>query len=126
MYIWNIIVIVLTIGNTLTLFYILMHNHFSVHKNTSFGKNTLMGYRFYYKGKGFFYIPIKNQRKTELREDVQHMINCDTQSKTQKLHAIFSWLKTVEEVEQFKKDYEVVDRRLVHTLVREFKIKDGK
>jgi len=111
--------IYLTIINTIAIIYILTHKQFSSHKSTSFG-GTLVGYGFYYKGKRFLYIPIRNKRKTEVNEDVHRMINGSEQSKRQILFAKFSWLKTITEVEQFRKDYGVVDRKLVNSMVDEF------
>lgn len=113
--------IILTILNTIAIIYIFVHKQFSVHKNTTF-KDTLLGYGFFFKGRRFFYVPIRNEEKTELNEDVHEMINASKQHRHQQLRAVFSWLKTIAEVEKFKKDYEVVDRKLVNELVTEFKL----
>jgi len=66
------------------------------------------------------YIPIRNYEKIETREDVMRLINSSHQNRTQVLNTIFSWLKTDGEVLKFRKDYSVVDERLVINLVREF------
>lgn len=85
----------------------------------TFFNKTLMGYdiwinRFHIR------IPIKNKRKTELREEVLRMISLSEQNRLQSLTAKFSWLKTREQVMQFEKDYLVVDREIVERLVRDF------
>jgi len=71
--------------------------------------------------KGLFYIPIRNSKKIETNEKVRDLINKSYQGRRQVLHATFSWLKTTEEVEQFQKDYLIVDEKLVTQLVRDFK-----
>lgn len=85
----------------------------------TFFNKTFMGYdiwinRFHIR------IPIKNKRKTELREEVLRMISLSEQNRLQSLTAKFSWLKTREQVMQFEKDYLVVDREIVERLVRDF------
>ena len=96
----------------IAIIYILTHEQFSIHKNTTF-EGTLLGYGVYYKNRRRFYLPIRPERKTELNEEVHMMINESQQSKRQRLRAIFSWLKTISEVEQFREDYEVVDKKFV-------------
>ena len=117
--------IILTIFNTIAIIYMLTHKQFSYDKNSTH-KKTLLGYSFYYKNERFVYLPIRNTRKTELNEEIHNMINGNEQSKRQKLYAKFSWLKTIPEVEQFKKDYEIVDSELVNKLVEDFKFKNMK
>ena len=114
--------IYLTILNTIAIIYILTHKNFSVSKNNIFG-GTLVGYGFYYKGKRYLYLPLKNQRQAEVKYDVDRLINANQQQKRQTLGAMFSWLKTITEVEQFEKDYAIIDRKIVNELVTDFKLK---
>lgn len=91
----------------------------TVQTDKTFFNKTLTGYdiwinRFHIR------IPIRNKRKTELREEVTRMISQCEQNKLQSLTAKFSWLKTWKEVRQFEKDYSVVDRKVVEKLVRDF------
>jgi hypothetical protein len=127
----------LTILNTIAVIYlILVKNskyYISVDKDETFWNKTLLGFRIYLMKKTSdysassvfgFYIPIKNKRKTELQEEVNRMIAKESPSnRTQKLTAMFSWLKTIAEVKQFEKDYSVVDRVLVENLVRQFNLR---
>lgn len=71
----------------------------------------------------YLYLPIRNAKKIRLLEEVQRLINNSQQNKLQSLSAMFSWLKTLEEVKQFEKDYMVVDRKIVENLVANFKSK---
>ena len=116
--------IYLTIINTISIIYILNHRNFSISENKTFG-NILVGYKFYYKNKQYFYFPIKNQRKEEIKHDVDRLINSDQQKKRQALGAMFSWLKTISDVEQFEKDYAIIDREIVDRLIAEFKSKNN-
>jgi len=113
--------IYLTVINTIAIIYILTHKQFSIHKNETFSNNTLLGYGLYYKNKRRLYTPIRNARRTELNEEVHRMIN-DTVNKHYTIRAKFSWIKTITDAEQFRKDYEVVDRKLVNELVDNFKL----
>ena len=68
------------------------------------------------------YFKIRDKRKIETREEVCRMIaKYSEKQKRQTLSAKFSWLKTIEEVKQFEKDYSVVDSKLVSELVSGFK-----
>ena len=129
--------IILTILNTLTIIYLLLTKQvklsISVSKEETFWDKTLIGYRITlwkktseYSSNGIYsiYIPIKNKKRAELEEEVNRMINLYShQGKLQSLSAIFSWLKTWEQVRQFEKDYSVVDRKIVENLVSNFKPK---
>jgi hypothetical protein len=89
-------------------------------KDETFWNKKLLGYDVWVQG-FYFRIPIRNKKKTELSEDVNHMIvKCSNKSKLQKLSSIFSWLKTWDEVKQFERDYSVVDRKIVEKLVTNF------
>lgn len=123
----------LTILNSIVLIYLLLKVNTKLYiefkKEKTFRNNTLLGYSFTLWRKLNFgatgvykiHIPVRNRRKTELREEVNRMIaKYDNQSKRQALSAMFSWLKTWEEVRQFEKDYSVVDRKIVESLVHGF------
>jgi len=124
--------IFLTIFNTVAIIYIFYKTskyriEFRKHK-TSIGK-TLVGYGIvlwkkfpqYEESSYSFVIPIRNKKKVEKKEEIQRMITkYDDQQRIQTLNAKFSWLKTWEEVNQFKKDYVVVDALMVEKLVRNF------
>lgn len=71
---------------------------------------------------GLFHIPIRNGDKIETRDKVMKLIHGSAQNRLQQLTAIFSWLKTDEEVQEFKKNYSIVDEKLVDRLVSEFNI----
>lgn len=118
--------IYLTLINSIVIIFILFKNKtltLSIRRDeTTWGK-ILTGYDVWFC-KFYFRIPIRNKRKTELREDVNRMISLyDHQGKLQALSAMFSWLKTWDEVYQFEKDYLVVDRKIVENLVSNFKPK---
>ena len=115
---------IITIINSILLIYIFTHKHFSIRKNETIFNNTLLGYSFNYKGKRYAYLPIRPARKTKVKEEVGRMMKANNQSKHQILGAKFSWLKTIEDVMQFKKDYEIVDPKKVNDLVNEFKLKN--
>ncbi len=72
----------------------------------------------------YFLIPVRNRNKTEQREEVERMMQYSSEKKLQSLRAIFSWLKTWEEVRKFEEIYHVVDRKIVEQLVANFKPKE--
>ena len=111
---------ILTIINTCILIYILSRKHFRVHRWASSHKDVLTGFSVQFKGKRVIYIPIRNHRKTELKENINRMIADNEQSRRQTLNAFFSWITTPEDAEQFKKDYSIVDRAFVQELVNGF------
>lgn len=92
-----------------------------------------MGYRitlmkrtseFSSSGKFSIYVPIRNEKKTELNEEINEMIaKYNDQQKMQTLSAKFSWLRTKEEVNKFEKDYSPISKEIVENLVRKFKEK---
>ena len=69
-------------------------------------------------------IPIKNKKKVEKQEDIERMIKYSYQNKLQTLSVKFSWLKTWDEVEEFQKDYTIVDKNIVESLVDNFCVKN--
>jgi hypothetical protein len=115
--------ILLTILNTiaiLVIFFKLEIIKVTIRRDETFWNKTLMGYDVWVQ-KVYFRIPIRNKHKTELSEEVNRMIAKESQqNKLQTLSAKFSWLKTLEEVKQFEKDYSVVDRKIVERLVAGF------
>lgn len=116
----------LTILNTIGLLYLLF-NHiksfFSYSTNSTFWTKKLCSIYFYYKNRMFFKIIIRNARKEEIKQDLLTMSNECKQNRTQRICAKFSWLKTLEEVEQFKKDYFDADPVLIGNLISDFKTK---
>lgn len=123
----------ITILNTIAIAYLFWKQcklYIAFTEDRTFIQNTLVAYHITlwkkvseFSSSGVFtiVIPIKNKRKTELSEEVQRMIaKYDNQAKLQALSAMFSWLKTWDEVRQFQKDYEVVDRKIVENLVSNF------
>lgn len=67
-----------------------------------------------------FYLKIRNRNKIEKIESARRINNYTKQGKLQALSAIFSWLKTYEEVEEFKNYYRYVEPKLVDSLVSNF------
>ncbi len=124
----------LTIINTIAICYLFYKQsnlfYFEVKKETTFHKKTFLGYRVIlwkristHSSSGIFafFIPVKNKRKTILSEEVEDLKTSINKRYT--LHAIFSWLKTIEQVNQFQKDYSEVDKNIVDNLVFDFKLK---
>lgn len=66
-------------------------------------------------------IPIRNKKKEELKEDIADLKRRDRQDRRQRLRARFSWLKTIDKVEEFKNDYYVADPEFIDELVTGFK-----
>lgn len=130
-----IIISIITAINTLCVVYLILSKnsklYFELRKEESFLENTLLGYRLSlykklseYSANGIYsiYFKIRDKKKVETQEEVLRMIaKYSDQQKKQTLTAKFSWLKTIEEVKQFEKDYSVVDRKLVADLVSGFK-----
>ena len=130
-----IIISIITAINTLCVVYLILSKnsklYFELRKEESFLENTLLGYRLnLYKKLSEYsanviysiYLKIRDKKKVETQEEVLRMIaKYSEQQKKQTLSAKFSWLKTIEEVKQFEKDYSVVDRKLVADLVSGFK-----
>ena len=127
--------IILTIINTLVILYLLFKNskfYIAISKDETFSNRTLVGYRITLWRRinessacGIYsiYIPLKNKKKVELKEDIERLLNKNNPNVKYTLNAKFSWLKTWEEVKQFQKDYSVVDKEFVDKLVAGFKVK---
>jgi|GEM_PF-5256372 len=130
-----IIISIITAINTLCVIYLILSKnsklYFEFRKEKSFLENTLLGYRLTlwkrlseYTASGLYsiYFKIRDKNKVDTREEVCRMIaSYSPQQKRQTLLAKFSWLKTIEEVKQFEKDYSAVDSKLVSELVSGFK-----
>lgn len=108
---------------------------FELHKEQTWLKKNLLHYQIRLiretSGNNFrtlfrFKIPIRNEPKTRLKEEIETMISEVPESnKRQRLGAKFSWLKTLDEVNQFERNYTIVDRIYVEKLVREWKQKNN-
>lgn len=125
--------IILTILNTLAIIYLILAvksiYYIDISKEQTFSAHTLLGYQVTlwkktseYSASGIYsiYIPIRNRRKIELREEILRLMNPKNPNTRYTLNAMFSWLKTWEEVRQFEKDYSVVDSAFVQHLVSKF------
>ena len=110
----------LTILNSLAILFLFYKTGIvkvTIRRQETFWKKTLIGYMVGIN-KFYFIIPLRNERKTKLREEIKKMITeYNYWEKRQALAAKFSWLKTWEEVRQFEKDYSVVDSDMVKFLV---------
>ena len=113
---------VLIIINSIIIIFMLTH-HVRFGLIYSWGRQTLVGIQIYFKHKGFLYIPIRNQHRTQVRNDIKNWSKHSDQSRHQVLYATFSWLKTIKQVKQFEKDYSKVDKEFVSKLVEEFYLK---
>jgi len=124
--------IYLTILNTLAIVYLIAFSKYYLRfeAETTYYNNTLLGYRLSLWKKAnehsanlkhFIYLKIRNKKATEMQEESQRMIaNYSQQNKLQSLTAMFSWLKTWEEVREFQKYYTCVDNKIVENLVSNF------
>lgn len=128
----------LIISNSLINIYLLVKQlglFLTFEKETTLYKTFVISYKIYlwkrineYSSKCVLHlkIPIKNGKKAKLEEEILNMITQSEQSKRQKLGAMFSWLKTIEEVKDFERNYSVVDEKFVKRLVDDFKAKNIK
>ncbi len=113
----------LTLLNTIAILVILYKTEIirvEIDKQKTWRNATLVGYDIWVNG-FLIKIPLKNKKRIELAEEVEYLIGADHQERLQILAAKFSWLRTREEVRQFEKDYEGVDRKIVANLVAGFK-----
>jgi hypothetical protein len=123
-----IILTILTIINTVAIIFLIAQKkskwHFTIEKQKTSFVNTLLGYHVCLwhgnSGRGIFYLPVRNKRKTELKEEIERIKNESKHNRQYTLRAKFSWLKTWEEVKQFQKDYSILDKDLVDALVLKF------
>jgi hypothetical protein len=82
-----------------------------------------IGYYVHYRDSKFkfhFYIPIRNNKKIELAEEVEYLKTLSLQSKMQILKAKINLCKKQREVRSFAKNYMQVDSDIVKKLVNEF------
>lgn len=127
-------ILILSITNSLAIFYILLVKeskyYIDIRKNETFHFNTLLGYYITlwkstseYSASGIYtiYLPIRNRKKIEFEEEIQRMMQYSDSNKLQSLSTKFSWLKTEKEVEEFEKNYSVVDRKMVERLVSKWR-----
>jgi len=127
----------LTILNTIIILYFIfevkMKFFIEIFKDTTFLNNTLVGYNIKlckktdYGAMNIYSLNIhfRNKKKLETKEQIWRLINDKVQNRIYTLNSIFSWLKTIEEVNQFKKDYSIVDEEEVKKLVDGFKLKSN-
>ncbi len=123
--------IYLTILNSIGILYLLIKEHklyVSIRKDKTFINRTLVGFHitlwkrtseFSASGIYTLYIPIKNKKRVEFKEDIARLMK-DNTNKHYTLRARFSWLKTQKEVKDFQKNYSVVDKDFVDQLVLKF------
>lgn len=126
--------IILTILNTLLIVYLILSKkskyYLKFQKETTSYEHTLLGFRLsLYENLTYscksIYLKIRDKKKTEMEENARRMIvKCSQQDKLQSLSAMFSWLKTWEEVREFEKYYTCVDQKIVENLVANFKPKN--
>lgn len=118
---------------TLILLVIVLYkeNRLSVHFSKNRYFNKIEGVQFmwssrpliygYSSSKRVLYIPIRDHRKLEFKEDVEKLMKLDSKEDSRRdLRATFSWLKTIKDVEEFEKYYSVVDSVYVKELVDRF------
>lgn len=124
---------ILTILNSIAILYLILSTkskyYIEFGKKTTAFVNTLLEYSIIvYKKTDFggansvfsIYIPVRNRRKVELKESIERLLKENPTNRNYSLRAMFSWLKTLEEVKQFEKNYSIVDKELVAKLVSGF------
>lgn len=116
----------LTLFNTLALLYLvsLRYIKLGISRNTvsqiTVGFHLMQGKPDTGCSKSFFYLPIRNYKKVETRAEVKRL-KASYPNHRQPLRAMFSWLKTSKEVQEFQSSYECVDKEFVAQLVQGFK-----
>ena len=125
-------ILVLTILNSIAIAYLYYKRgkfYINWRKDITLFNNTLVGYHltlwkrtsnFFASGVYTLTFPIKNKKKIEKEEEINRIISYSKQNQLQTLSAMFSRLRTQKEVDQFKKDYIVVDKEIVENLVAKF------
>lgn len=128
--------VILTLINSFILILILFKPNLSVtiREERTFSNKTLLGWDIIlWKSRGHgskssifnLRIPIRNRKKTILKEDINRLIQ-DKTNQNYTLNAMFSWLKTEKQVLTFKKDYQIVNPSLVNSLVDNFFTQNNK
>lgn len=126
--------IYLTIFNTLAIIYLFtakkLKYYLTFKKEVTTWEKTLLGFRlslwkkadeYSASCKKSIYLKIRDAKKIEMQEEARRMIaKYSQQHKLQSLSAIFSWLKTWDEVKEFQKYYTCVDQKIVENLVAKF------
>jgi hypothetical protein len=111
----NTIIAILTISNSIILFWFFIGTNFDITRcETPRGK--LFGFQFWYGNKTFLYLPFRNGERLETLEDIEEMMTGSQVNTKYTLGAILSWLHTEEEINQFEKDYSVVDPAYVQKI----------
>lgn len=125
-------ILVLTILNSIAIAYLYYKRgkfYINWRKDITLFNNTLVGYHltlwkrtsdFSATGVYTLTFPIKNKKKIEKEEEINRIISYSKQNQLQTLSAMFSHLRTQKEVDQFKKDYTIVDKEIVENLVAKF------
>lgn len=75
--------------------------------------------------KMYFKLYFRNEKKVELKNEINRLSVSSKEHRQQVLRAKFSWLKTKEEVLQFQKDYSLVDTIYVLQLANDFYLKNN-
>ncbi len=122
---------ILTILNSLAIIYLIAKAngiYLTVEKEQT-SNGTTTGYRGYvmkkteYGSRSIYSvgIPIRNSNKTELSEEISKLMSMNhLGNRDYTLRAKFSWLRTRKEVEDFERNYKVVNEELVKELVGSF------
>jgi hypothetical protein len=124
--------VTLTIINSLVLIYLLIKGNKSYYTTLKkdYSDKVFLGYTFTiwrrttYGASGVFVqqISFRNRRKVQLAQDVDR-IKKDKVNQRYTLGAIFSWLKTHEQVAEYVKNYREINPEFVDDLVVNFKLK---
>lgn len=125
--------VTLTIINSLVLIYLLVKGNKSYYTTLKkdYSDKVFLGYTFtiwrrtsYNSASSVFIqqISFKNRRKVKLAQEVDR-IKKDKVNQRYTLGAIFSWLKTHEQVAEYVRDYREINPEFVDELVANFKPK---
>lgn len=131
-------ILMLSIINSISIILVILTKnnkyHIGIRKNETFHYRTVLGYYITLwkstnesSANGIYttYIPIRNAKKIKLEEEIERIMQYSYQNKYQSLNAMFSWLKTEKQVEQFEKNYSVIDRKIVEKLVSDWRSKQS-
>jgi hypothetical protein len=124
--------VTLTIINSLVLIYLLIKGNKSYYSTLKkdYSNKVFLGYTFTiwrrtsYGASSVFIqeFSFRNRRKVKLAQDVNRIKN-DKVNQRYTLGAIFSWLKTHEQVAEYVRDYREINPEFVDNLVANFKPK---
>lgn len=109
------------LNTTFNIFVLVKINPFniSIGYNTTFWHKKLLGVWVYKGNRGLFYIPIRNEEKQKLKEDVERLISSNKTYQENSLSAMYSWLKTTKEKEKFRKNYSIVNKNYIDSLLND-------